>query len=97
VPRPSSASTAAQEDAVCQWPARTPGTRHEVAAAKAIGATLERGQAALIVIGLEKDSGEIERAVAHARIEFNCTVGDWDEGQHEAVAAIERAEASPTG
>jgi uncharacterized membrane protein len=66
--------------------------------AKAIGALLEPGKAALIVIGIDKDADQIERAATRAqRHVFQRAVGDWDEAEQEALAAIERAEAAPAG
>ena len=66
--------------------------------AKSIGAMLEPGKAALIVIGVDKDAEQIERAATRAeqhvlRREF----GDWDEAEQEALAAIGRAESAPAG
>jgi hypothetical protein len=62
------------------------------------GAMLEPGKAALIVIGIDKDADQIERAATRAeqhvlRREF----GDWDEAEQEALSAIERAEPAPVG
>jgi uncharacterized membrane protein len=66
--------------------------------AKAIGAMLEPGKAALIVIGVDKDAEQIERAATRAQQHvFKRAVGDWDEAEQEALAAIERAEAAPVG
>ena len=55
---------------------------------------LEPGKAALIVIGVDKDAEQIERAATRAqRHVFKREVGDWDEAEQDALAAIERAEA----
>lgn len=66
--------------------------------AKDIGAMLEPGKAALIVIGVDKDAERIERAATRAqRHAFKREVGDWDEAEQDALAAIARAEATPAG
>jgi uncharacterized membrane protein len=66
--------------------------------ARAIGAMLEPGKAALIVVGVDKDAEQIERAATRAQQHvFKRAVGDWDEAEQEALAAIERAEAAPVG
>ena len=66
--------------------------------AKDIGALLEPGKAALIVIGIDKDAEQIERALTRAEQHvLKRDVGDWDEAEQEALAAIERAEAAPVG
>ena len=64
--------------------------------AKDIGALLEPGKAALIVIGIDKDAEQIERALTRAEQHvLKRDVGDWDEAEQEALSAIERAEAAP--
>ena len=66
--------------------------------AKDIGELLEPGKAALIVIGIDKDAEQIERALTRAEQHvLRRDVGDWDEAEQEALAAIERAEAAPVG
>ena len=56
--------------------------------AKDIGAMLEPGKAALIVIGVDKDAEQIERAATRAqRHVFKREVGDWDEAELDALAA----------
>ena len=66
--------------------------------AKDIGAMLEPGKAALIVIGIDKDAEQIERAATRAeRHVLKREFGDWDEAEAEALAAIERAEPAPAG
>ena len=53
-------------------------------------------KAALIVIGIDKDAEQSERALARAEQHMlKRDVGDWDEAEREALSAIERAEASP--
>ena len=64
--------------------------------AKDIGAMLEPGKAALIVIGIDKDAEQIERAATRAQQHvLKREFGDWDEAEAEALAAIERAEPAP--
>ncbi len=66
--------------------------------AKDIGALLEPGKAALIVVGIDNDAEQIERALTHAEQHvLKRDVGDWDEAEQEALSAIERAEAAPVG
>ena len=57
---------------------------------------LAPGKAALIVIGIDKDAEQIERALTRAEQHvLKRAVGDWDEAEQEALAAMERAEATP--
>ena len=66
--------------------------------AKSIGAMLEPGKAALIVIGIDKDAEQIERAATRAeRHVLRREFGDWDEAEQEALAAIARVESAPVG
>jgi uncharacterized membrane protein len=59
--------------------------------AKEIGGQLEIGKAALIVIGIDKDAEQIERATTRAqRYTLKRRFGDWDEAEEEALAAIGR-------
>jgi uncharacterized membrane protein len=59
-----------------------------------VGTTLEPGKAALIVIGVDKDADQIERAATRAEQHtFARGVGDWDEAEEEALQSIERADA----
>jgi uncharacterized membrane protein len=61
--------------------------------AKDIGAMLKPGNAALVVIGIDKDAEQIERAATNAEQHvLNREVGDWDEAEQEAMASIQRAE-----
>ena len=61
--------------------------------AKDIGAMLEPGKAALVVIGIDKDAEQIERAASRAEQHvLKREVGDWDEAEQEALASIERAQ-----
>ncbi len=57
---------------------------------------LEPGKAALIVIGIDKDAEQIERALTRAEQHtLKRDVGDWDEAEQEALSAIERVEGAP--
>jgi hypothetical protein len=61
--------------------------------ARDIGEMLEPGKAALVVIGIDTDAEQIERAATHAEQHvLKREVGDWDEAEQEALASIERAE-----
>jgi uncharacterized membrane protein len=61
--------------------------------ARDIGEMLEPGKAALVVIGIDTDAEQIERAATHAEQHvLKREVGDWDEAEREALASIERAE-----
>ena len=56
------------------------------------------GKAALIVIGLDTDAWQIERAATRAQWHaFQRAFGDWEEAEQEALAAIERAERALAG
>jgi len=64
--------------------------------AKEIGAMLEPGKAALIVIGIDKDAEQIERAATRAeRHALKRQFGDWDEAEQDALDAIAREQAEP--
>jgi uncharacterized membrane protein len=64
--------------------------------AKDIGAMLEPGKAALIVIGIDKDAEQIERAATRAETHtLKREFGDWDEAERDALEAIEREQAAP--
>ena len=68
--------------------------------AKDIGAMLAPGKAALIVVGIDKDAEQIERALTRAEQHMlKRDVGDWDEAEQEALAAMEprRPRRSATG
>jgi uncharacterized membrane protein len=60
--------------------------------AKEIGAMLDEGDAALIVVGIDRDAGRIEavatRATKHTTKQLRA---DFAEAEREAVAAIEQA------
>ena len=66
--------------------------------AKSIGELLEPGKAALIVIGVDKDAEQIERAATRAEQHvLQRGVGDWDVAEQEALSAIARAQPAPVG
>jgi uncharacterized membrane protein len=61
--------------------------------AKEVGALLDRGDAALVVIGIDQDAERIEGAITGARArELRRSVGDWEEAEQEAMMAIEQAQ-----
>jgi uncharacterized membrane protein len=61
--------------------------------AKEIGAMLEPGTTALVVIGIDNDAEAIERAAVHARTHtLKRQFGDWDEAEQDALESIARAE-----
>jgi len=63
--------------------------------AKEMGAKLEPGTSALVVIGIDHDADEVARAATHAREHtLKRQFGDWDEAERDAVASIERAESA---
>lgn len=60
--------------------------------AKKMGAQLEPGNAALVVIGIDEDADQITRAATKAeRYELQRDVGDWDEAERESLEAMERS------
>jgi uncharacterized membrane protein len=61
--------------------------------AKEIGALLDQGDAELIVVGIDRDAERIEQAATRAKDSvLKREVGDFDEAEQEALAAIEQAE-----
>src|SRR5215213_7920719 len=57
--------------------------------AREIGALLDDGDAALIVIGVDRDAGRIEQVVVRSREHVTKRItGDFDEAEREALAAI---------
>ena len=59
--------------------------------AREIGALLDDGDAALIVVGIDKDASRIEDAVVRSRRHVTKRItGDFDEAEREALAAIEQ-------
>jgi uncharacterized membrane protein len=60
--------------------------------AKEIGALLDTGDAALIVVGIDKDAERVGQVATRARKSVTKRVdGDFEEAEREAVSAIERA------
>ena len=52
----------------------------------------------MIVVGIDEDAEQIERALTRAQQHtLKREVGDWDEAEQEALAAMERAEPAPVG
>jgi uncharacterized membrane protein len=65
--------------------------------AKEIGALLDAGDAALVVIGIDRDADQIERAATRAKEHvLKREFGDWDEAEQEALASIAQAEHAAT-
>jgi uncharacterized membrane protein len=61
--------------------------------AKEIGALLDQGDAALVVIGIDRDADRIEQAATRAKDSIlKREFGDFEEAEQEALAAIEQAE-----
>jgi uncharacterized membrane protein len=61
--------------------------------AKDIGAMLEPGTTALVVIGIDTDAEAIERAAVRAKEHtLKRSFGDWDEAEQDALDSIARAE-----
>jgi uncharacterized membrane protein len=59
--------------------------------AKEIGAMLETGDAALIVVGVDKDAARVEKVATRAKKSVTKRIrGDFEEAEREAVAAIEQ-------
>jgi uncharacterized membrane protein len=66
------------------------GTNREDA--REIGALLDDGDAALIVVGIDNDVSRIEEAVVRSRRHVTKRItGDFDDAEREALAAIEQA------
>jgi uncharacterized membrane protein len=60
--------------------------------AKEIGALLDQGDAALIVVGVDKDAARVGRTASRAKRAVTKRInGDFEEAEREAVAAIEQA------
>ncbi len=59
---------------------------------KEIAALLDRGQAAMIVVGVDKDAEMIEKAMSRATEQMVKQLdADWDEAQREADMAMKKA------
>jgi chemotaxis regulatin CheY-phosphate phosphatase CheZ len=63
--------------------------------ARRIGAMLNEGDSAVVVVGIDHDAEQVESAAAHARDHvLNRSVGDWDEAENDALEAVKQAEAA---
>ena len=63
--------------------------------AKRIGAMLNEGDSAVVVVGIDHDAEQVESAATHARDHvLNRSVGDWDEAENDALEAVKQAEAA---
>jgi len=61
--------------------------------AKEIGAMLDEGDAALVVVGIDRDAERIEQAATHATQHvLKREVGDFESAEQDALEAIEEAE-----
>jgi hypothetical protein len=61
--------------------------------ARDIGAMLEPGTAALVVIGIDIDAEAIESVAEHAREHtLKREFGDWDTAEHDVLELMARAE-----
>jgi uncharacterized membrane protein len=65
------------------------GTNREDA--REAGALLDEGSAALILVGLEADGERLERLTGARRHTMKSVDGDFEEAEHEALAAMEQA------
>ena len=64
--------------------------------AKRIGASLNEGDAAVVVIGIDNDAARIEAAATRAKDHvLKRAVGDWEDAEQDALMAVKQAEASP--
>ena len=61
--------------------------------AEEIGALLDQGDAALIVVGIDRDADRIKEAATRAKDSvLKRNFGDFDEAEQDALASIKRAE-----
>ena len=64
--------------------------------AKRIGAKLNEGDSAVVVIGIDHDAEKVESAASRAREHvLKRQLGDWDDAEQDALESIEQAEAAP--
>ena len=62
---------------------------------KRIGAKLDDGDSAVVVVGIDNDAGKVEGAASHARDHhLKRDVGDWDDAEQDALEAVKQAEAA---
>jgi uncharacterized membrane protein len=60
--------------------------------AREMGAMLDEGSAALIVIGVDDDAGQVENAATRsAKHVLKRNIGDWTEAEQEALLAMQKA------
>ena len=65
--------------------------------AKRIGAMLNEGDSAVVVVGIDNDAEQVEKAATRARDHvLNRAVGDWDDAEQDALEAIKQDEAHST-
>ena len=63
--------------------------------AKRIGAMLNDGDAATVVVGIDNDAEEVEGAATRSRDHvLKREVGDWDDAEQDAMEAVKQAEAA---
>ena len=63
--------------------------------AKRIGAKLNDGDSAVVVIGIDHDAGQVEGAASRAREHvLKHEVGDWDDAEQDALESVKQAEAA---
>ena len=63
--------------------------------ARRIGASLNEGDAAVVVIGIDNDAARVGAAATRAKDHvLKRTVGDWEEAEQDALTAVKRAEAA---
>ena len=64
---------------------------------KRIGGTLNEGDAAVVIVGVDKDASQVESAATHARDHhLQRGVGDWDEAEQDALEAVKQEEKAAT-
>jgi uncharacterized membrane protein len=64
--------------------------------ARKVGELLKDGDAAVVVIGIDKDADQIAAVASHARERvLKRSVGDWDAAEDDALEALKQAEAVP--
>ena len=64
---------------------------------KRIGATLDDGDSAVVVVGIDNDAEKVEGAASHARDHhLERDVGDWDDAEQDALEAVSKQEKAGT-
>ena len=60
---------------------------------KRVGASLNEGDAAVVVIGVDNDADKVKGAATHARDHsLQRNVGDWDDAEQDALTAVKHEE-----